>query len=165
MHDDDRKRGASQGPRRKPMGFSRRPGPTAHELTPTQRRLARERVVQFLFGLVFTGYDWREVLEAFWAANATKPRVRAHADRLIAGVMGHVRDLDAELEAAFEKWAPERVGAVERSVLRLALYELRHEPNVPPAVAINEAIEVAKRFGADASPKFVNGILDRLRKG
>jgi len=121
--------------------------------------------VQFLFGLDFTGYAWREVLAAFWAENATKPRVRAHADRLIAGVMGHLHELDAELEAAFEKWAPERVGAVERNILRVALFELRHEPDVPPAAAINEAIEVAKRFGADAAPKFVNGILDRLRKG
>jgi transcription antitermination protein NusB len=132
---------------------------------PTIRRRGRERALQFLFGLDFTEYGWRESMDAFWTACASRPGVRQYAEGLIEGVMERVQELDAAIAGAADNWAPERIGRIERNILRVALYEMRYSDDVPPAVAINEAVEVAKRYGSDEAPRFVNGVLDRLRKG
>jgi N utilization substance protein B len=131
---------------------------------PNIRRRARERALQFLFGIQITGYDWRQALEPFWAANPTKQAAQRYADRLIEGVCTHLTDLDTEIHEALERWAPERVGHVERAALRIALYEMRYVPDVPAGVAINEALEVVRRFGSVEAPRFVNGVLDRLAR-
>ena len=131
---------------------------------PLVRRRARERALQFLFGLEFTQYDWGEVIDDFWDTRPSKPSVKQYAIQLIRGVQENLPELDVELAAALENWSVDRVGRVERSILRIALYEMRHERDVPMAVAINEAIELAKTFGTDDTPRFVNGVLDRLRR-
>jgi transcription antitermination protein NusB len=128
------------------------------------RRRARERAMQFLFGLEFTAYDWRESLESFWVNSPSKAGVKAYADALIEGVMERREELDAMIAEAAENWAADRIGRIERNVIRVALFEIRHGQDVPPNVAINEALEVAKLYGADDSPRFVNGILDRLKQ-
>lgn len=132
-------------------------------VSPQVRRRARERALQFLFGLDFTQYDWSDAIAGFWVVNPTRANVMAYAEQLIAGVMAERESLDASIDAALDNWSPDRVGHVERNVLRLALYEMLHESDVPPAVAINEAIEITKRFGSDDAPRFVNGVLDRLK--
>lgn len=131
---------------------------------PRVRRRARERALQFLFGLGFTDYAWEDAAPGFWEMNPTRPAVRRYAERLIRGVCENRASLDAAIAAALDNWSLDRVGHVERAVLRIALYEMRDVPDVPPSVAINEAIEVVKRYGNDEAPRFVNGILDRLRK-
>lgn len=133
-------------------------------LSPQIRRMARERALQFLFGLDFTGYAWELEAEDFWHAYPVRPSVRHYADRLIRGVSECQTELDEAIAAALDNWTPDRVGRIERIVLRIALYEMDHVEDVPATVAINEAIEVAKRFGADDTPRFVNGVLDRLLK-
>ena len=132
-------------------------------VNPAVRRKARERALQFLFGLEFTNYAWEGALEAFWEADPARPGVRTYAEKLIRGVCEGQDALDAEVASALQHWTPERVGRVERNILRLALYEMRHSDDVPAAVAINEAIELAKSFGGDDAPRFVNGVLDRLK--
>jgi len=131
---------------------------------PRVRRRARERALQFLFGLGFTGCVWEDALPGFWEMNPARPAVRRYAERLIRGVCNHLPQLDAEIAVALDNWVMDRVGHVERAVLRIALYEMLHVPDVPPSVAINEAIEVVKQYGNDDAPRFVNGVLDRLRK-
>ena len=131
---------------------------------PLVRRRARERALQFLFGLEFTRYPWDEAIDAFWDTRPSKPAVRQYAIQLIRGVQENLPALDEEIAAALQNWSADRVGRVEFAILRIALYEMRHEPDVPPAVAMNEAIELAKSFGADDTPRFVNGVLDRLRR-
>ncbi len=131
-------------------------------LSPRVRRHARERAVQFLFGLEFTEYDWREAIEDFWKVNPARPGVKDYAEILIAGVVEHRAELDEIIAANLDKWSPDRVGYVERNVLRVALWEMQYRGDVPRTVAINEAVEVAKRFGADDAPRFVNGVLDRV---
>lgn len=131
---------------------------------PLVRRRARERALQFLFGLEFTHYPWDEVIDAFWDTRPSKPSVKQYAIQLIRGVQENLPALDEEIAAALQNWSVDRVGRVERAILRIALYEMRHEQDVPTAVAINEAIELAKSFGADDTPRFVNGVLDRLRR-
>lgn len=133
-------------------------------ISPQVRRRARERAVQFLFGLDFTSYDWHEVIADFWRVNPSRPGVRDYAEKLIAGVIDQRADLDEAIAANLESWSPERVGRVERNVLRVALWEMRYAGDVPRNVAINEAIEVAKRFGTDDAPRFINGILDRIKE-
>jgi N utilization substance protein B len=130
---------------------------------PRIRRRARERAMQFLFGLDFTGCEWESAIEAFWDANPSRPGVKAYARRLIAGVCANRASLDEAIAEVLRNWSPERVARVERTILRIALYEMRHMPDVPPNVAINEAIEVAKQYGSDEAPRFVNGVLDRLK--
>lgn len=131
---------------------------------PQVRRRARERALQFLFGLEFTGNDWEQAIGGFWAVRPSKPGVMKYALRLIRGVQENRAALDEEITAALENWSVNRVGRVELAIIRIALYEMRHERDVPVAVAINEAIELAKTFGAEDAPRFVNGVLDRLRR-
>jgi len=131
---------------------------------PRTRRLARERAVQFLYGLHLTRYDWANALDDFWAINPARPAAKSYAEQLIRGVSEHANALDEQIHAALDRWSPERVGPVERAVLRVAVYEMLHVADVPPPVAINEAIEVSKRYGSEEAPRFVNGVLDRLQR-
>ena len=131
---------------------------------PVVRRRARERALQFLFGLEFTRYPWEEVIDRFWDTRPSKPSVKQYAIQLIRGVQENLPVLDEQIAAALQNWSANRVGRVERAILRIALYEMCHEPDVPVAVAINEAIELAKSFGTEDTPRFVNGVLDRLRR-
>ena len=92
--------------------------------------------------------------------TATREAVTAYTDAIDT----HLDDLNARIEAAVENYTPERIDRIDRAILRLATYELLHAPDLPPAVVINEAIELARSFGTTDSPRFVNGVLDRIRK-
>lgn len=133
-------------------------------LDPKTRRRARERALQFLYGLGFTGYPWEEALPPFWEMNPTRGNARLYAEQLIRGVCTRQDELDQEIAGAVENWRMDRVGHVERAALRIALFEMRHVSDVPASVAINEAIEIVKSYAADEAPRFVNGVLDRLKK-
>jgi len=129
------------------------------------RGKAREKALEFLFGLDFTGYPWEEVLENYWdEGQPLRPTVREYAERLIRGIHGHNDAMNALIADAIEGWTLERIGSVEKSAIRIGLYEMRYEDDVPVTVAINEAIELAKKYGSSESPRFVNGVLDRLRR-
>jgi N utilization substance protein B len=99
-------------------------------------------------------------------------RDRLHADAevvpfclsLYDGVVNHLDEIDAKLTAAAENWRLPRMATVDRNVLRLGAFELLHTPETPAAVAFDEAIELARRYGSADSPAFVNGVLDRLRR-
>lgn len=127
------------------------------------RRRARERALEILFGLAFTGDDWRDALPAFWDTFATREASRLYAEELVEGVTDHRGELDGEIDGALKGWTPDRVGRIERNILRVALFEMRYRPDVPEKVAINEAVELAKAYAPDDSAGFVNAVLDRLR--
>jgi N utilization substance protein B len=129
---------------------------------PSTRRRARERALEFLFGLGFTRGDWRDALPEFWETFATRETSRHYADQLIEGVEDHRVELDEAVDGALQGWTPERVGRIERTILRIALFEMRYRADVPPRVAINEALELAKAYGAADSTGFINAVLDRL---
>ncbi len=126
------------------------------------RRKARCRALEFLFGLEFTKGDWRAALDAFWKTFETRQSVRDYAETLVAGVLEGRGVLDGDIDAALKGWTPERVGHIERNVIRIAVFEMGSIDDVPPKVAINEAIELAKSYGTDESPAFVNAVLDRI---
>ena len=120
--------------------------------------------MQLLFGLDFTLYDWREAIDEFWENNPSRPGVKQYARKLVQGVMERIEELDEAIQQVTTNWSPDRVGRVERAVMRMAVYEMRYAPDVPDKVAINEAIEVLKRYGALEAVPFVNGVLDRVKE-
>lgn len=136
-----------------------------NDAPPSARRRARERALEFLFGLGFTGVDWRDALPHFWETFTTREDARQYADELIEGVADHREELDTSVNGALQGWTPERVGRIERTILRIGLFEMRYRHDVPPKVAINEALELAKAYGAEESTGFINAVLDRLRDG
>lgn len=131
--------------------------------SPKMRRKARARALEYLFGLEFTGNDWKAGLPRFWDKHETNAKVREYAEELIEGVMTRRDELDEHIRGALTSWNWERVDPVERNALRLGLYEMACREDVPAAIAINEAIEIARMYGSDESPRFVNGVLDRLK--
>lgn len=133
-------------------------------MQPHIRRRARECVLQFLYAWDITREDPESALEAFWSITSAKPASRNYAEKLIHLYTMNHESLDAEIAGVIENWSPQRVGRIEQAAIRMAYTEMKLMPDVPPTVAINEAIEVTKRYGSDEAPSFVNGVLDRLRK-
>jgi N utilization substance protein B len=116
-----------------------------------------------LFQLEFNknAEDWREV---FWQVHPAAATVREFADRLVTGVIQNQKTIDDTIRKHSQHWTLERMTAVDRNILRIAVYEMTLMENIPIKVTLNEAIEVAKRYGDEASGAFVNGILDHIVK-
>jgi len=104
------------------------------------------------------------VIRAFWRVRTATESARAMAERLARGADAERERLDTAIKAAATHWRLDRIAAVERNLLRLAAYELIMEPDTPASVVIDEAVEIAKRFGEAESPGFVNGVLDAIRR-
>ena len=107
--------------------------------------------------------DAPEKMDEFWDFCPATPRVRAFAQPLIDGMIAHLPEIDERIRRYCENYDLRRISAVDRSVLRLAIYEMLYRDDIPPVVSINEAIELAKMFGGGDSGRFVNGILDRVK--
>lgn len=122
--------------------------------------------MQFLYGNEAQGTAavTPETLAAFWELRDAKPAVRKFAEELIRGVTAHSEEIDSAIRTQLENYSLQRLTAVDRNILRLGTYEILFSGHIPPQAAINEAIEIAKRFGTEESPRFVNGILDRILK-
>jgi N utilization substance protein B len=128
-----------------------------------KRTKARECAFQMLYQLDVGHDPIDQVAEAFWRVRTTTDETRAVAERLARGAHSHAVEIDAAISHAADNWRLERIAAVDRNILRIGSYELMQEPATPPAVVIDEAVEMAKRFGEAGSPAFVNGVLDAIR--
>jgi len=126
------------------------------------RTTAREAALQMLFALDVSGGPAERVIADYWRETPGDPEDRAYADELVRGVARDLEETDARLRAASQNWRLERMTRVDRSLLRLAAWELAHRPDVPRAVILDEAVEIAMRFGTEESSAFVNGVLDRV---
>lgn len=126
------------------------------------RRQAREVALQMVYMCdvlhSWDGAQARFCLEHF----EVPPTIRPYAETLIDGVLGHRSEIDGKISCASEHWSLNRMSRLDRSLLRLATYEIFYLSDIPSSVAINEAIEISKRFGAKDSPMFVNGVLDKV---
>lgn len=120
--------------------------------------------VQFLFQRDFNHGDVSEALDDFWAERKAGPALRQFAEELIHGVEAKKVDLDTMIQKYAEHWNVARMGAVDRNVMRVAIYEMLERTDIPPVVSINEAVELAKELSGEESGKFVNGILDHVAK-
>jgi N utilization substance protein B len=127
-----------------------------------KRTKARECAFQMLYQWDMTREPMDRVVEAFWRVRSTTDETRARAESLALGAQQAVEELDAAIAPAATNWRFERIAAVDRNILRLGTYELMHEPKTPPAVVLDEAVEMAKRFGEADSASFVNGVLDAI---
>jgi transcription antitermination protein NusB len=151
------------------------------------RREARERAIQFLFQHDLNPPENLDAaLEIFWTGQRiaahvddTKPTygqmpdlpppsteeaaVRLFADPLIRGTIEHRNECDELIKKHAKNWDLHRIAAVDRNVMRLAIYEMLHRDDIPPIVSINEAVDIAKKFSTQDSGKFVNGILDKIK--
>ncbi len=126
------------------------------------RREGRELALQMLYALDINPLEQREALQLFRDNTRAAGNVRVFAEDLVAGVVANLAAIDGAIEAKSKNWALGRMARVDLSILRLAVYELLFRPDIPKNVTINEAIEVAKKFGTEDSPAFVNGILDEV---
>ena len=130
-----------------------------------RRRKAREVALQFLYQLDQHGDTDPAAHEAeFWARHPVDEHTRAFASALVRGVTSRHAEVDTLIAQYTEHWDLDRMAVVDRNILRMAIYELLDRPSVPPKVAINEAIEISKKFGTKESSRFINGILDRVHK-
>ena len=128
------------------------------------RRDAREAAVQYLYQRDMHADDNDSGLEEFYRLRGLSPSARRFCDSLLRGWAQHRDGVDESIRSHAKNYEFNRLSAVDRNVLRVAAYELLHCPDVPAAVAINEAIEIAKKFSTEESGKFVNGILDNIRR-
>ncbi len=129
-----------------------------------RRSRGREVALQLLFQRDHNAKISRTALEQFVRDRLAEPTIRAFCLALYDGVDAHLKDIDTKLAAAAENWRISRMTTVDRNVLRMGAFELLHMNDTPAAVAFDEAIELARRYGTADSSAFVNGVLDRLKR-
>jgi transcription antitermination protein NusB len=104
-----------------------------------------------------------EILETFWAMNDHPDKVREFANQLFEGTLNQLKDVDKTVQLHTKHWRLKRMAAVDRNILRLAVFELLSDCRTPATVVINEALEIAKKYSTHESAQFVNGILDSIK--
>ncbi len=129
-----------------------------------KRTRARELTMQALYQLDVQGPDVLEFLEGSFTEIEEDDVIRKLALEWIKGTWDNLQQCDEPIIASTIKWQFSRLSPVDKSILRLAVYQLKFCPDIPPKVVINEAIELAKKFSTDKSPAFVNGVLDAILK-
>ena len=115
-----------------------------------------------LFQIEGSGVSADEAIALFWPTFEAEPEGRGYADEAVRGIFAAMTDIDALVSAASTHWRLERMARVDRNLLRLGTWELLHRNDVPRAVILDEAVELAKAFGTDESGAFVNGVLNRI---
>ncbi len=130
----------------------------------SRRRKAREIALQTLYAQEVSGTEWKTAFDDNIERRKPSPEVVEYAERLVTNVMEERSNLDSLIRDRLENWALERVSVVDRTILRIALSELLHCPEVPANVIMNEAIEIAQKFSSADAGRFVNGVLDRLAR-
>jgi N utilization substance protein B len=120
--------------------------------------------MQMLYQWDLTREPMDRVAALFWMVRTTADETRARAEALAKGAQRELPRLDAAIAEAATNWRFDRIAAVDRNILRIAAYELMMEPQTPPSVVIDEAIEMAKRFSEAEAPSFVNGVLDAVKR-
>jgi transcription antitermination protein NusB len=126
------------------------------------RTSARHAALQLLYALELADEPAEAVIRAFWRETPGDPEGRPYADLLVTGVRQEQTTIDQRIVSASQNWRIERMTPVDRNLLRIAAYELEFVDDVPRAVAIDEAVEIAKRFGSEESSKFINGVLEKI---
>ncbi len=128
-----------------------------------KRTKARELALQLLFAIETSQSDSDEVISIFWQEyKNTLPEIKEFAEILIRGVSKSLSKIDAMIASHLDNWEFSRIAIVDRNILRLGIFELLEIKDTPKAVVINEAVELAKTFSTQDSPKFINGILDKI---
>jgi len=128
------------------------------------RRKAREYALQMLFQWDITHDSIDQIAATFFEGQEESPGVAAFARQLVTRTVEHVEEIDGLIQRHAEHWRLDRMATVDRNLLRMATQEFMFDKETPKTVAINEAIEIARRFSTQESPQFINGILDSIKK-
>ena len=129
----------------------------------SSRRRSREMAIQVLYQVDMAQSDLTEALRLFCEHFNAPESIRDFASDLARGAHEHQQEVDTLIKRFSENWRLERMPAVDRNILRLAIYELLYRPDIPAKVSINEAVDLGKKYGSEDSGSFINGILDRIR--
>ena len=128
------------------------------------RRKARELALQMLFQHDMSGNAPEQIIETFEELHKSKPNTREFATKIFHGTVAHMPAIDEMIQNQAENWRLSRMAAVDRNIIRMSVYEFLHEDDTPKLVIIDEAIEIAKKYGTQKSSQFINGILDGILK-
>lgn len=128
------------------------------------RRKARELALQMLFQFDMAGNPPDTIVTTFEDLQKSKPNTREFATKIFRGTIDHMSAIDEMIQNQAENWRLSRMAAVDRNIIRMSIYEFMHETDTPKLVIIDEAIEIAKKFGTQKSSQFINGILDGILK-
>lgn len=130
-----------------------------------KRTLARESALKVLYAVDITKDEPEKCINNFWLMqDKIEAEVKSFSDDIVNGVSKNIKRLDEIISQCATNWELERMAVIDRNILRLGAYELIYMDDIPPKVAINEAIDMAKRYGDKDSGKFVNGVLDKINK-
>jgi N utilization substance protein B len=128
------------------------------------RRKARELALQMLFQYDMSGNAPDMVIATFEDLEKSKANTREFATKIFRGTVDHMAKIDEMIQAQADNWRLSRMAVVDRNIIRMSIYEFLHEDDTPKLVIIDEAIEIAKKFGTQKSSQFINGILDGILK-
>lgn len=135
------------------------------------RRKSREAALQFLYQNDFVkitevddSLELSEAFNLFCSLYQVNKKARPYAFDLVKGILSKIEKIDEIISGAATNWRLVRIAPTDRNLLRIATFEIVERDDVPPQVAINEAVEIAKRFGGDESPRFINGVLDAVKR-
>ncbi len=130
----------------------------------SSRRQSRIVAIQILYQIQLTTTPLSVVIEQFWRSQATSVKLRPFATQLVEGTAEHLAVIDDLLQNTSKNWKLHRMPIVDLAILRCATYEILFVDDIDPATSINEAVEIAKSYSTPDSPKFINGVLDNIRK-
>jgi N utilization substance protein B len=128
------------------------------------RRKARELALQMLYQYDLSGNDPDTIINTFEELQKSKPNTREFATKIFRGTVENLPKLDEMIQQQADNWRLTRMAVVDRNIIRMSVYEFLHEDDTPKLVIIDEAIEIAKKFGTQKSSQFINGILDGILK-
>ena len=128
------------------------------------RRKARELALQMLFQHDMSGNGPDTILTTFEELRKSNPNTREFATKIFRGTLDNLEKIDEMITAQADNWRLSRMAVVDRNIIRMSVYEFLHEDDTPKLVIIDEAIEIAKKFGTQKSSQFINGILDGILK-
>ncbi|MBP1769190.1 MAG: nusB [Candidatus Aminicenantes bacterium] len=127
-----------------------------------ERRKARECALQILFQFEFNSGDPRDLVRVYWEHQRASKQVREYGTWIVEKILDNGEAIDGAIQSASKNWRLVRMAVVDRNILRIAVAELLYEPALVPAIVMNEAIEIAKRYSGEESAVFVNGVLDAV---
>ena len=129
-----------------------------------KRRAARELALKFLYQAEFNSNSPDSELNSFFERANVSEEIQDFTQALIKNIFFHKKEVDGLLKKISANWVPDRMAMIDKNILRLGICELLFDSTTPPKVVINEAVEIAKKFGTEESPDFINGILDKVYK-
>ena len=129
-----------------------------------KRRAARELALKFLYQTEFNSNSPDSELNSFCERANVSEEIQDFTQTLIKNIFVHKKEVDGLLKKISANWVPDRMAMIDKNILRLGICELLFDSTTPPKVVINEAVEIAKKFGTEESPDFINGILDKVFK-